>query len=308
MRTTGGRTWAALAMLIATLVLASCSTTNDDSATATATAGGDESAGQAALEANASPAALAAGDGGAAKATGNANVVLPASVSQPRIVKTATLRVEVKDGSFRRVFSEVATIASGSGGFVASSTSAAGESDGPASGSLVVRIPAERFDEVRSRIAKLGDLKSEELRGDDVGAQITDIEARLRNLRAQEEAIRVLMERASNVPETLQVQSQLTELRGQIEQLDAQRLRLDDAVTFATLTVQLDEPGAAPRGERSQLAKAVSAAIDGAAAVLAAVIVAIGYALPLAALALVAFAVIRLATRPRRLLSAEDGT
>ena len=243
-------------------------------------------------------AATGGSDSGAAYDAGMGATALPAGVKQPRIVKNATLRIDVEDGEFDKAFSEVATIASAAGGFVASSTSAAG--DGTSAGSITIRVPAEKFDEVRRGVRGLGELDSEDLSGEDVGGQLTDLEARLRNLRAQEEAIRALMAKATNVPETLQVQNQLGSVREQIEQLDAQRARLTDSVTFATITVQLSEPGAAGAGERSKIAEALTKALDGAEAVLAGLIVALGYLVPLLLVVLVAFAIGRAIIRARQ--------
>lgn len=226
--------------------------------------------------------------------------VLPSTLAQSKIVKTATIHVEVAEGRFARQFSEAATIASTYGGFVASSTSAAGDDDALDAGTLVIRVPAESFDKARNDLRKLGKVQREQLSGDDVGGQLADIEARLRNLRAQEEAIRALMAKAKDVNETLTVQNQLTTVRGQIEELVAQQARLNDSVAYSTVTLNLTEPGAkvdepAPRG----LAGAWQRAVDGAEAVLGGTIVALGYLLPLAVLVLVAALVARAAWRAR---------
>ena len=232
-----------------------------------------------------------------ATATGSA---LPASVGAPRIVKTATLRLEVKRGDFSRAFSEVATIASSAGGFVASSNSSAASEHDVSAGSLTLRVPADQFDGVRRDVRKLGSLTSEEIKGDDVGGQLADLDARLRNLGSQEEAIRGLMARSKDVPETLQVQNQLSAVREQIEQLTAQQARLTDAVTFATLTVDLAEPGAvAVDDEPSALRDAISQAWEGMQAVVAGVIIVVGYALPLLLLVLAGVGSWRVASRRR---------
>lgn len=227
---------------------------------------------------------------------------LLSTVNQAKVVKTAVLHVEVGEGRFSRQFSEAATIAATFGGFVASSTSAAGDEESLDSGTLVIRVPAESFDKARDALRKLGTVQREQLSGDDVGAQLADIDARLRNLRAQEEAIRALMTKAKDVNETLTVQNQLSTVRGQIEELVAQQTRLNDQVAYSTVTLNLTEPGVAideptPTG----LAGAWRRAVDGAEAVLGGTIVSLGYLLPLAvlllAVALVARAVWRLRLR-----------
>ncbi|HET9442831.1 MAG TPA: DUF4349 domain-containing protein [Acidimicrobiales bacterium] len=229
---------------------------------------------------------------------------LPAGIGEPRVIRTADLTLRVRRGRFGAAFSEVVTIAAAHGGFVASSTSSAGTDGGDrmASGTAVVRVPADRFDGARRQLSGLGRVRSEELRGEDVGGQLTDLEARLRNLRSQEEAIRLLMAKAATIGETIQVQQQLSAVREQVEQLAGQQARLTDAVALSTTTVTLSEPGvvAVAPSERSALAKALTRAVDAAESVLAGLIVALGYLVPLALLGLAVWAPVRLAQRTRR--------
>ena len=246
------------------------------------------------------------GSGSGAGATGGTGTdlsgptALMSTVEQAKVVKTAVLHVEVGEGRFSRQFSEAATIAATFGGFVASSTSAAGDDESLDSGTLVIRVPAESFDKTRDALRKLGKVQREQLSGDDVGGQLADIDARLRNLRAQEEAIRALMAKAKDVNETLTVQNQLGTVRQQIEELSAQQARLNDQVAYSTVTLNLTEPGATineptPTG----LAGAWRRALDGAEAVLGGTIVSLGYLLPLAVLLLAAGFVARAVWRMR---------
>ena len=233
---------------------------------------------------------------------GAASAAQAARAPSDEVVKRASIEVEVKKGSFTDAFNRATAIATATGGFVASSTSStASDRARLASGSLVLRIPSDRFDEARASLARLGKVRGEQLSGEDVGAQRADIDARLRNLRAQEETIRALMSKAVNVGETLQVQQQLTEVRGQIEQLAAQQAYLTDAVSLATLQVTLSEPGVALHEEEpTSLAKSAERAVDGALTVIGGVVILVGYALPLAALALLAWITWRVARRRPR--------
>ena len=60
------------------------------------------------------------------------------------------------------------------------------------------------------------------------------------NLRATEQALLGIMTRATTIADTLAVQTQLTTVRGQIEELQAQRNQLGDQAAFSTLTVQFE--------------------------------------------------------------------
>ena len=242
--------------------------------------------------------AAAAAAGGASSGE-SASAPLPQGIGDPKVIKTAEIEVEVSEGRFDAAFSKVASIAAGLGGFVSSSTSSQagdGDDDRQAAGSIVLRVPAEQFEAARTQLIALGELQGQQVKGDDVGGQLADLDARLRNLRSQEEAMRLLMTKAKTIGETIEVQRQLGSVREQIEQLAAQQARMSDAVAMSTITLHLAEPGAALVGENepSPLGDAFSRAFEGAQDVLAGVIVALGYLLPLAVLLALAW----LAARP----------
>jgi hypothetical protein len=208
----------------------------------------------------------------------------------PKIVRNADLAVKVTKGQFRSAFDRVASIAAASGGYVTSSSTYAARDDRrPSSGQLTVRVPAERFDDTRRALGQLGTVEQESLRGEDVSGQLVDQEARLRSLQAQEESLRTLLAKATNVGEVLQVQNALFEVRQQIEQLQAQRAQLDQAATLATIQVSVYEPGASPIGEPGPepvtgLAHSLDRAWDGAVAVVGGMIVVLGWLAPVAVL------------------------
>lgn len=245
----------------------------------------------------------AAGGGHAAGAATD-SVVESAGVTtgvDQKIIKTATLRIEVADGKFGEAFAAASRVAAGHGGFVLSSERNTGD-DAGASGVLVLRVPVAGFDAARDDLADLGDVEDERITGQDVSGQIVDLEARLRSLTAQEEALRALMAKANTIGETIDVQRHLTEVRQQIEQLAGQKARLENQAALSTIRVELIESGAAgsraPKreGEPSPLRDAVSAAVDGAETVVAGTIIVLGWAIPLAILAALGW----LASRPVR--------
>jgi hypothetical protein len=230
----------------------------------------------------------AGGSASASGADGGVGAPLPAGLGEPKVVKTASIDVEVADGGFDAAFSKVPTIAAGNGGFVASSssTSSGGDDEAQAAGTVVVRVPSANFDATRQQLIGLGTLRSQQLRGDDVSGQLTDLDARLKNLRSQEEAIRLLMTKAGTIGETIEVQRQLSTVREEIERLAGEQARLTDAVSYSTLTVSLAEPGVVVERptDPSSVRQAVTKAWDGAQSVVAAAIVVLGYLVPLALL------------------------
>ena len=223
----------------------------------------------------------------------------PVVPGSPRVVRTADVRVKVAKGAFSAAFDRVASVAAANGGFVSSSTT--GSVDDARSGSLTVRVPADRFDTVRLTLGELGDIESQSIRGEDVSGQLVDYDARLKSLQAQEESLLVLVGRATAVGEVLQVQSTLFSVRQQIEQLKAQKANLEQSVSLATLQVSLFEPGAGgvvrPVDDKPSLARSFEEAVDGMVSVVGGMIVVVGYLIPIAVLGLVAWGASRVLRR-----------
>jgi hypothetical protein len=103
--------------------------------------------------------------------------------------------------------------------------------------SISYRIPVDRWDEALDALRKLGKVLDEQTDAVEVTGQIIDLEARIRNLRASETALQKIAATATRIADVLEVERRLSEVRGQIEQLDAQRADLVDRAAYATLTV-----------------------------------------------------------------------
>lgn len=239
-----------------------------------------------------------------AAATGGGAAPVPSTLTDTaggdgsKIVRHASVELEVRRDGLPSAFDRVATIAGAHGGFVAESSTSEGDDGGTAS--LVVRVPVDRFDVARRELRGLGEVRTESISGQDVSGQLVDHDARLRTLRAQEGALQELLSRARNVGEVVQVQGQLFAVRQQIEQLAAQKAHLEAQAAMATIGVSLFEPGASARPvRRDGLASSLSRAVDGAEAVVGGTIVAIGYLLPIGAGVALAALAVRVGRRRR---------
>jgi hypothetical protein len=101
---------------------------------------------------------------------------------------------------------------------------------------ITYRIPSDHWDAVITDLRGLATkVVAQQTQALEVGGQLVDLEARIRNLRASEAALIAIAEKAGKVTDLLEVQAQLTEVRGQIEVLDADRARLADQVSYGTL-------------------------------------------------------------------------
>jgi Domain of unknown function (DUF4349)/Putative zinc-finger len=183
---------------------------------------------------------------GAADTTAQA-AAPPAEAKQHRLAKTARIEILVRDveGALRRAQSAVR----GAGGDVTALADASPRTEGAVHGaSLTVEVPASRLDGTLDTLATLGTVQNRAIDAEDVDAAIVDEEARLRNLRREETDLRKLMDKGGKVDEILTVQQNLSDVRGQIEQLDATHQHDLHRVATSTITVTLteDRPNAVP--------------------------------------------------------------
>lgn len=105
---------------------------------------------------------------------------------------------------------------------------------------MTLRVPVERFDEVRGLVRELGsEVVFEDVGGRDVTAEFTDLEARLRTAQATERQLLDILATARTVSDTLEVQRELLEVRSRIEVLQGQLNLLANQTDLATITVRL---------------------------------------------------------------------
>ncbi|HEU4355802.1 MAG TPA: DUF4349 domain-containing protein [Actinomycetota bacterium] len=208
------------------------------------------------------------------------------------VVKDAEISVEVRKGTFTQAFDEASLVARRYGGYVESSQMAGADAR---SGSLVVRVPSDRFDEAMSDFRGLGSVTSESISGQVVSQEFIDLEARLRTWESQEAVLLDLMDEATSVEATLRIQRELQDVQFRIEQIKGQLRVLEDRTALATIHLSMVEVGAPvvpqqrPSDTRPSLAEAWQKAVDGFLGVAYATVVGLGYLVPIAALGLVAW-------------------
>jgi len=205
----------------------------------------------------------------------------------PEIIKTADLSVVVPKGRFEQGFAAASAVASKYGGFV--ETSSTGGS--PARfGTLQIRVPAADFDRALNDLRGLGTIDSQTIQGQDVTAKYVDLQARIRTWESQETALIRLMGKTTTVGQTLEVQAQLQRVQLTIEQLKGQVRVLNDQTAKATISVSLHEQGApvakpkAATVKNPSLGTGVRRAVAGFFGVVVAVLVGLGYLVPVTVL------------------------
>jgi Domain of unknown function (DUF4349) len=153
-----------------------------------------------------------------------------------KLVRTNSLGLIVKTPS--ETAEKIIQTAQGAGGFLVTSNVNGGAD--ATSALLSIRVPTEKFDEVRAQIRKLSlRVESESIDAQDVTKQYVDQEARLRNLRAQEQQYLGILRKAATVKDTLEVSDKLNEVRGAIEEKRAEFEALSKQVETMAINITL---------------------------------------------------------------------
>jgi putative addiction module antidote len=152
---------------------------------------------------------------------------LPASQPQSadadrKLVRNSSMELVTKDPA--DTAEKIRQVAERLGGFLLKSVTNGQDAQGAF---LEVCVPANRFEEARAEIRKLGvRVDSERVEAQDVTRQYVDLDARLRNLRGEEAQYLSIMKGAHTVKDALEVSEKLSNVRGQIEQQQAIAMKL----------------------------------------------------------------------------------
>jgi hypothetical protein len=243
-----------------------------------------------------------------------------ATVTPDRLViSTASMNIRVDNVD--KALAAVRALAAASGSQISQLNVSAGEGGGEptplddgsissdsqsSSAQVTLRVPAEKLASVEAQAAKLGKVLSQSAGESDVTQQHVDLSARLKNLQAEEVRIRSFLDKATKVSEMLEIESELSRVRGEIEAMQAQIAYLDQQAAMATLTLALAAPGALvqPAGGTWGFSTAVTTGFQAAAALLRTLIVVVIALSPI----LLVVLVIALVWRSRRRRAARAKT
>jgi hypothetical protein len=183
------------------------------------------------------PSALGEDSGGGVVA----NDAIVAQTAERLVIKNANLSIVVDDPEQR--MNEITAMAERMGGFVVSSnlykTSLYDGTEVPAA-YITVRVPVDKFltalDQIREGAV---DIPSDTQSGQDVTAEYTDLQSRLRNLENAEELLRQIMDEARDTEDVLNAFNQLNYITEQIEVLKGQIKYYEESAALSAITVDI---------------------------------------------------------------------
>jgi hypothetical protein len=155
-------------------------------------------------------------------------------IVSPMIVRTSQLTVTVKDVDKARP--SLDDILKRHDGYVGQLSTQGRSLE------ATLRVPTDQLDALTAELKQLGHVESESQNGEEVTQQYVDLEARLTNAQNSEKRLtEILRQRTGKLSDVLGVEKEIERVRGEIEQMEAERKSLANRVDFATVTVRLSE-------------------------------------------------------------------
>lgn len=160
-----------------------------------------------------------------------------------KIIRNAQLGIEAEKPE--DIQQRITAIAQSKGGFVVASQQSSSDPRVSVRDvvEMSVRVPANKFVETLTEIkAGPGRILSETIKGEDVTEEFIDIDARLRAKKALEQQFMEIMKRANTVDDALSVQSQLSDVRSEIEKIEGRRRFIENQASLSTINIRIQAP------------------------------------------------------------------
>jgi len=234
------------------------------------------------------------------------------------VIRNANLSIVVEDPT--QSVEVISQMANTMGGFVVSSnvykTMTSSGMEVP-NANITIRVPADKLEEALDEIKGLVkdqkiDILNEEISGQDVTSEVTDLESRLRNLRAAETQLLEIMENATESEDVIAIFRELTSVRGEIEVIEGQLKYFRESARLSAISVYLQakaaiEPitiGGWQPGVEAQ--RALQALVEGGKYLVNALIWLVLFAVPILAVIILPIFLIVRAVRKRSMKKAEE--
>ncbi len=235
--------------------------------------------------------------------------------AERKIIRNAELNLETENPAEGQ--RRIAHIAEAHGGFVVNSDARQREDEDQTkpemTATVTLRVPSDQFDQTVNEILGVGKrVRQNKITGQDVTEEYFDLEARIKAKKALEAQFMEIMKQARSVSDALEVQSQLAEVRTEIERLEGRHRYLDNQSSLSTITVTLSSPALLvstnTTGFGNQLKRAFGGGVDIAAGITLFLIQAVLALLPVVILIFLplGFLVRYLVRRNRRLQLARE--
>ncbi len=162
-----------------------------------------------------------------------------------KLIRRADISIQTEryDESVAAINAQIASC----GGYIENSNSSGnsaysgGSSYSGRSLNVTVRVPADRFDEFMAAKDSFGIVQYSNIGQDDVTFSYVDMEARIETLTTKKERLLALLDKATKMTDIIELETALSDTIYQIESYTSSLKKLDNQVSYSTVTINLAE-------------------------------------------------------------------
>lgn len=159
-------------------------------------------------------------------------------LANAKMVYTASVEAETQD--FDACTASLEELVEDLGGYLEyASTSSYG--DGSRRASYTVRVPAGQFKGFLTSVGEISHVVSQDRNADNISERYYDTESRLETQKTKMDRLQMLLSKAENMEDIIDLENAISETEYQIEQLTGSLRHYDSLVDFATVEIGLRE-------------------------------------------------------------------
>lgn len=203
--------------------------------------------------------------------------------AQRAIARTIDLSIRVPRGEFDQSWKEAHDVATRQQGFV--DTSSYTEETSGSTGNIIMRVPTANLEAAVSDLRRVGSIDRLSRSDNNLAQSISEFDAKIRTLRAEEAQLLELLKRTNQVSEVVEIRARLDALRDELGILENTYRGMQQQVDLATIALAISDAKLGSSGEaRSKVEQAFEQAADAFTTTLAGAVLAVGYLGPFAIL------------------------
>jgi hypothetical protein len=163
------------------------------------------------------------------------------AASNRKLIRRVDMSVETQ--SFSEVTQSIQKRVEELGGYMESSDIYSGSYryDGMRNAQYTARVPADKLDELVNAVAEVANVTNKSESATDVTLQYVDTKSQKEALVVEQERLMEILEKAEDVDTIVALESRLTEVRYQIQNLESQLRTYDNLVDYATVSISVSE-------------------------------------------------------------------
>lgn len=224
--------------------------------------------------------------------------------SSRKLIRTVNLNVETND--FDSVTATVPTRVNALGGYIESSSVDGSTTYSGRSADYTIRIPAAKADGFIATIGDSSNITHQTESMEDVTLKYVDIKSRKGSLQVEYDRLEELLKEADDIEELIYIENRLSEVRYEIESIEAQLRSYDNLVDYTTIylyvseVVEYTEPEPVDNSVGARISRGLKEAFENIGEFLGNLLVFIVVALPylavIAVIVLIVFLIVKLIT------------